>query len=75
MEPYKNLSGDSGVVQYETGTDFIKVRFKGNSKVYVYDHARAGVTHVAQLKSLAIGGRGLATYISQNVRDKYSRIE
>lgn len=75
MESYQNLSRSSGVVEYEIGTDFIKVRFNGNSRVYVYDCAKPGAIHVAEMKSLATRGRGLATYISQNVRDQYSRIE
>lgn len=68
MTPYKNLSGDSGVVEYETGDDFIKVRFKTSNKVYVYTHHSAGATHINEMKRLADIGQGLATYLAQNTR-------
>ena len=42
MEPYKNLSGNSGVVAYETGPDFIKVQFSDGG-VYVYTASRTVV--------------------------------
>jgi len=72
MEPYKNLNGDSGVTHYEIGPDFIRVRFRGD-EVYVYDHHTPGAAHVAQMKVLAVGGQGLATYIARHVRTAYAR--
>ena len=75
MTPYKNLNGDSGVVEYESGPDFIKVRFRYSPKIYVYDDSSPGRVHVDELKRLAAAGRGLATYISQNVKTRYSRTE
>ena len=74
MERYRNLGGDSGVVEYEIGTDFIKVRFKG-SKVYVYDYASAGRDNIEHMKGLAKTGTGLNAFINKNVRKLYSRIE
>ncbi len=74
MERYKNLGGDSGVVEYEIGTDFIKVKFKG-SKVYVYDYASAGRDNIESMKGLAKNGTGLNAFINKNVRELYSRIE
>ncbi len=75
MTPYGNLSGDSGVVAYETGDDFIKVQFRHSPKLYVYDSGRPGSSHVNQMQRLAAAGRGLSTYISQHVKKNYSRIE
>jgi len=74
MEKYRNVNGDSAVAAYEIGSDFIRIRF-GNSSVYVYDAVAPGVHHVEQMKALAIAGRGLGTYISQNVRKNYARKE
>ena len=74
MERYKNLGGDSGVVGYEIGTDFIKVKFKG-SKVYVYDYASAGRDNIEQMKTLAKTGTGLNAFINQKTKKLYSRIE
>lgn len=74
MIPYANISGNSGVSEYELGNDFIKVRF-GNRDPYVYNHNSAGSIHVNEMKRLAAIGEGLATYISQNCRDRYAKKE
>jgi hypothetical protein len=74
VERYQNLAGDSGVVYYETGPNFIKVRFR-NGSTYVYDGRQPGSQHVERMKELARAGRGLSTYISQHVREAYSRRE
>ena len=71
MERYKNLAGDAGVTAYEIGPDFIKVRV-GDSTVYVYTYASAGSANIEQMKRLAIGGRGLTTFISTKVRKRYA---
>lgn len=75
MERYKNLGGDSGVVGYEIGSDFIKVKFKSGSKVYVYDHDSAGQDKIDQMKNLAKKGTGLNAFINRNVKKLYSHIE
>ncbi len=72
MTRYKNLSGDSGVTAYETGSDFINVRFS-NGAVYVYNHAITGPHHVEQMKQLAELGQGLSAFISSTVHDAYAR--
>lgn len=74
MQRYGNLSGDSGVTEYDIGTDFIRVRFHG-ATVYVYDYTVPGPHHVERMKTLARKGRGLGTYISQHVRRNYARKE
>ena len=73
MKRYLDLSGDSGVVAYELRPDAIKVKFRGSDRVYVYSHASAGATHVAHMKRLAEAGKGLSTYISRHVHDRYER--
>ena len=75
MERYKNVSGKSGVVEYEIGADFIKVRFKGPKKIYVYNYASTGKEYIENMKKLAEGGKGLSTFVSQKVRERYSHIE
>lgn len=74
MERYLNLSGDSGIAGYELGDDFILVQFKGGA-TYRYGSVKPGQYHVDRMKAHAIAGRGLATYISQNVGDLYESKE
>ena len=73
MTPYRNLGGNSGVTAYSIGETSITIRFKTGGFCYVYDYGRPGAAHVEQMKLLAERGKGLATYISQHVREKYAR--
>jgi hypothetical protein len=72
VRPYKNVNGSSGVIAYETGTDFIKVRFTDGT-IYHYSYQKPGKQHVERMKKRASAGKGLSTYISQFVREKYER--
>lgn len=72
MQRYANRSGGSGVVAYAMGPRGIAVEFVDGA-IYVYDVDRPGAWHVAQMKRLARAGRGLSTYISQQVRDNFAR--
>ncbi|MBB2999782.1 hypothetical protein FHX57_002113 [Paraburkholderia tropica] len=64
MECYKNLSGNSGVAAYAIGDDFIWVQFSDGTR-YQYTYDRPGIVHVETMKQLAIGGRGLNSYIQR----------
>ncbi len=75
MTPYKNVSGNSGVVAFELSAEFIKVRFRHEPKIYVYDNETPGLIHVRKMKKLAIAGQGLSTYISQHIRENFARTE
>ena len=74
MERYKNLSGNSGVVEYENGPNFIRVRFSDGT-IYLYTNASAGSLHIQHMKNLARKGQGLSSYISTSVREAYARKE
>jgi hypothetical protein len=45
MEYYKNLGGNSGVIAYEVGSDFIKVQFRDYS-IYLYNYQSAGRNNI-----------------------------
>ena len=70
MGRYRNLSGDSGVVAYQTAPGSIAVEFR-NGMVYLYTHRSAGRARIEKMKSYAAAGKGLSTYISKYVRDAY----
>jgi hypothetical protein len=72
MERYRNLSGDSGVYAFETGSDYIVVQFiKGGS--YLYTYRSAGRANIEQMKALAGRGAGLGTFINRNVSKSYEQ--
>jgi len=71
MERYRNLGGDSGVASYELGHDSITVQFTTGA-TYLYNYQSAGRQHIEQMKSLAIAGHGLNSYIKKYVNRGYA---
>jgi hypothetical protein len=63
METYKNLGGDSPVIGYEIGADYVKVLFRGNNTPYRY------TTHLGDLARYARQGQGLSTFINQHKKE------
>jgi len=72
MRQYENLGGDSGVHGYDIEPDSIRVYFANDRSWYDYTDGRTGARHVARMKQLAEAGRGLHSYINQNVRSMYA---
>ncbi|HTJ11924.1 MAG TPA: hypothetical protein VL547_07860 [Dinghuibacter sp.] len=72
MQRYKNLQGNSGVRAFVIGADYIKVGF-ATGETYVYDYRQPGKDDVENMKALALKGRGLSTYISTHVRERYAK--
>ena len=67
---YKNLSGKSDVVRYDIAKDGITIRF-ADSTVYRYTNQSADPANISKMKSLAISGKGLGTFIDANVKDRF----
>ncbi len=74
MRRYKNLAGESGVVAYDIDAGRIVVQFR-NGERYLYTEDSAGAANIAKMQALAKAGRGLSTFISQHVHDRYERHE
>jgi hypothetical protein len=72
MERYRDIDGNSGVAEYELGTDYIRVKFKDGS-VYLYTYASAGANNIEEMKRLAAVGKGLNTFIKKNVNKRYAQ--
>ncbi len=71
MIPYKNLGGNSNVRAYEIGSDSITVQF-GDGSIYLYNYQSAGRDNVERMKSLAIAGRGLNSFIMRYAKKSYA---
>lgn len=72
MTPYGNHAGNSGVAAYELRDDGIAVRFRGGD-TYLYTAESAGARNIARMRTLAIAGRGLATFINKYVSERFDR--
>ena len=72
MKKYKNISGNSTVATYEIAKDAVTVGFT-TRLVYIYSNQSAGSGNIAQMKSLAIAGKGLGTFITANLAKKFAR--
>ena len=59
-----------GVVAFEVGPDWIDVQFT-SGWVYRFSHQRPGRLRVDHMKSLAMSGQGLSTFISRHVKNRY----
>jgi hypothetical protein len=70
MKRYSDIDGDSGVVGYEIGDDFIKVQFSTGA-IYLYTYQSAGVANIEHMKVLAQNGEGLNSFINKHVRKLY----
>ncbi|SDS15997.1 hypothetical protein SAMN05216490_0646 [Mucilaginibacter mallensis] len=72
MERYANRNGNSGVAAYQMGATSILVQFT-TCAVYEYTYASAGAGNIESMKSLAISGSGLCSFIKRHVNKRYSR--
>ena len=72
MKLYKNLSRDSVVVRYEIAKDSMTIRF-ADCSVYRYSNQSAGPENISQMKTLALAGKGLGTFIKANLKERFSR--
>ena len=70
MHKYGDDDHDTGVVAYDTASDSITVKFREKG-YYKYTVKSAGTTAIRKMKVLAKQGKGLSTFISQHIRDKY----
>jgi hypothetical protein len=71
MQLYGNLGGNSNVVSYEIGPNYIKIAFSGSMKIYTYSFKKAGIAHVEQMTRLAKAGSGLNSYINRYVKNLF----
>jgi hypothetical protein len=72
MLKYKNLSKDSKVAKYHIEKDSLTIRF-ANHSVYLYSNQSADPVNISKMKTLALAGKGLGTFIDANVKDRFAR--
>lgn len=71
MIAYRDVDGDSGVLAYDLGANYIDVQFKGTPRIYRYSYQKAGKANVETMKELAQNGNGLNSFINTTVKYLY----
>ena len=69
---YRNVSGDSKVARYCLAKDGVTIQFK-DSSVYRYTNQSADPANIAKMKTLAVAGKGLGTFIATSLTDRFLR--
>lgn len=74
MKPYRNRSGDAGVVAYDYGAGWIDLQFAGG-RIYRYTASGIGTADLETMKKLADAGEGLTTFVNthSHVKNGYAR--
>lgn len=63
MVPYRNIGGNSGVSEYDSGVDWFLIKFKDGS-LYLYTHASTLPERIYRMRELANSGTGLNAYVN-----------
>jgi hypothetical protein len=67
---YKNVSGKSIVARYEIAKDGMTIRFTDHS-VLRYTNQSAEPANISKMKTLALAGKGLGTFIEANLKERH----
>ena len=70
MVNYRGKNPRAGVNTVEILPHAIILEFKDRKDRYLYDGNTPGLDHVSTMKSLALIGNGLTTYVNKYVREK-----
>jgi hypothetical protein len=70
MRQYGTHAKSHGVIAYEVGPDSIDVEFT-SGWVYHFSYANPGQLRVDRMKELAESGKGLSTFISKHVKNRF----
>lgn len=70
MQPYGDHERRRGVKAYEIGPDSIDVAFS-SGWIYRFSYATPGPLRVERMKELAQSGKGLSTFISKHVKNRF----
>lgn len=70
MPQYGDHPRKSGVLAYEIGPDSIDVEFS-SGWIYHFSYVNPGQLRVDRMKELAQSGRGLSTFISKHVKNRF----
>ena len=70
MQPYGSRARQHGVLSYDIGPDSIDVEFT-SGWIYRFSYSNPGALRVERMKKLAQSGKGLSTFISKHVKNRF----
>jgi hypothetical protein len=73
MKRYANKDKTSPITHFAIESDRIVIWYTEIPEPYIYTQSKIGKLHLQELINRAISGRGLSTYINQNVKEKFIR--
>lgn len=71
MYHYRNVGGNSSVVAYDTGVDWLLIRFN-DSSLYLYTTKSTSSEDIEYMRKLANDGKGLNSYVNRRIGNKYA---
>ena len=66
MANYIDASGTSGITAYQSNSDSITIEYK-NGSAYQYSDHTTGFANVGHMKTLAVSGHGLNSFINKHL--------
>ena len=70
MHPYGDHTRQHGAIAYEIGPESIEVEFT-SGWIYRFSYENPGALRVDRMKELAVSGRGLSTFISKHLKNRF----
>lgn len=72
MQPYTDRGGDTTVIGFEDGDDFIRIQYLDGA-ILEFRVGEVSAAHVMNLRQLAQLGEGLQSYLSRHVPTRLAR--
>jgi hypothetical protein len=69
---YKNAGGKSKVQRFHLAKDAVTV-INNDGTSYIYTNQSAGPEKISKMKTLALAGKGLDSFIESDLKDKFGR--
>ena len=71
MAIYKNLNGDSNIVEFHIDPNSIEITFR-NGEIYGYTDESVGNTFLNEMIRLALRGYGLNGFLNTTIKNKHA---
>lgn len=74
MQRYRDTDGESSILAYESGPDYLRVQFSDGS-ILRYTTASVGPRHLDEMQRRATEGEALEQYLTMHAKNKHAMKE